>query len=429
MINIQIPNSDKPRVVVVGGGFGGIQLVRKLAGKNFQTVLIDKHNYHTFQPLLYQVATAGLEPDSIAGPLRKQVGANRNFYFRMAWVEEIRVNENKLITSVGEISYDYLVLATGSKTNYFGIKSIEENAFPLKQITDALNLRSHILQNLEKAVITEDEDDLERMMNLVVVGGGPTGVEVAGALAELKRHVLPKDYPELDFSKMEIHLVEALPNLLNGMSDKSAKDALKALRRFAVKTNLEKTVTDFDGKRVTFSDGTEILTGTLIWAAGVKACIPNGIDDNKILNGRIIVDQYNKVDEFDNVFAVGDLAIMQTQKYPKGHPMMAPVAIQQAQLLAKNLNKLITNKKMTPFRYHHPGSMATIGRNRAVADFSKLHFKGIIAWFLWMFVHLVQIIGIRNKLVIFSNWAWNYFTYDRGTRLIIRTFKPKWEKE
>ena len=248
MINIQIPNSDKPRVVVVGGGFGGIQLVRKLAGKNFQTVLIDKHNYHTFQPLLYQVATAGLEPDSIAGPLRKQVGANRNFYFRMAWVEEIRVNENKLITSVGEISYDYLVLATGSKTNYFGIKSIEENAFPLKQITDALNLRSHILQNLEKAVITEDEDDLERMMNLVVVGGGPTGVEVAGALAELKRHVLPKDYPELDFSKMEIHLVEALPNLLNGMSDKSAKDALKALRRFAVKTNLEKTVTDFDGK-------------------------------------------------------------------------------------------------------------------------------------------------------------------------------------
>ncbi len=425
---IPIPPSDLVRVVVIGGGFGGIKLAQKLSDKYFEVVLVDRHNYHTFQPLLYQVATAGLEPDSIAGPLRKQLEGRNNFYFRMAEVEYVDPVLKTIKTDIGVLDYDYLVIATGSKTNFFGNQSIMENAFPLKQIPQALDLRSHILQNFENAVIETNPDDLEKHMNIVIVGGGPTGVEVAGALGELKRNVLPKDYPELDLSRMKITLVEGQDKLLSTMSAKASSKSYDYVSKFDIDIRLECFVTDFDGEVATLSSGETIKTYTVVWAAGVMGNFIEGLGEEAIEHHRILVNKYNQVQGYEDVFAIGDVATMKSSEYPDGHPMQAPAAMQQGILLGKNLTALKNGKPLKPFSYHDKGSMATVGRNKAVVDMpGNTTFGGFLAWLTWMFVHLFQIIGLRNRVVIFSNWVWNYFTYDRGTRLIIRRFTPKFK--
>lgn len=422
---LNIPTSDMPRLVIVGGGFGGVQLAKSLRGKGFQVVMLDRHNYHTFQPLLYQVATAGLEPDSIAGPLRRMMQATKDFYFRLAQVQKIRMEERILETSLGELRYDYLVIATGSRTNYFGQEDAFGKAFPLKQVPQALDLRSHILQSFEQAVISNQLQERQELMNFVIVGGGPTGVEVAGALGELKNHVLPQDYPDLDFRQMNIYLVEGQDRLLAGMSDRSGERALRYLKRFSVNTLMGRTVKSFDGKQVVLSDGTEIPCRTVVWAAGVKGNLIDGLPSEMVDRGRILVDEFNRVKGRERVFAVGDVAKMATEDAPHGHPMLAPVAIQQGNLLAKNLIRELKQRAWKPFSYRDKGSMATIGRHRAVVDINKMRVGGVMGWYIWMFVHLWSIIGFRNKLVVFWNWVWNYFTYDKGTRLIIRPYTPR----
>ena len=427
--SIAIPTSSKKRIVIIGGGFGGIQLARGLKNKGFQVVLLDRHNYHTFQPLLYQVATAGLEPDSIAGPLRKLLQHYKDFYFRMAQVNQIIPGKNMIDTTIGQLEYDYLVIAVGSKTNYFGQEERFDKAFPLKQIPQALDLRSHLLQNFEKAIMTTDKEERQSLKNFVIVGGGPTGVEVAGALGELKMHVLPNDYKELDFEKMNIYLIEGQPRLLSGMSEIASKKSYEFLKRFDVTVKLGTMVKAFDGKFVHLDDGMVIPSQTLVWAAGVTGNIINGLSEEAVVKGRIVVDEFNVVKGYENIFAVGDIALQKNESFPNGYPMLAPVAMQQGKLLAKNLRSLKKGQAMTPFNYIDNGSMATIGRNKAVVDLKGIKFGGLFAWFIWMFVHLMSIIGFRNKLVVFSNWLWNYFTYDRGTRLIIRPFIRNPEKK
>lgn len=423
---IPVPKSENPRIIIIGGGFAGVKLVKKLKNLPVQIVLFDRNNYHTFQPLLYQVATAGLEPDSIADPLRKQLEHVKNFFFRMAEVYEVMPAQNKIVTEIGELDYDYLVIATGSKTNYFGNESIMQNAFPLKQIPQALDLRSHILQNFEAATITEDHEEMNSRMNMVIVGGGPTGVEVAGALGELKINVLPADYPELDFNKMNIVLLEGDSRLLNAMSEKSSARSQQYLKKFDVKVMLNTLVKDYDGKVAHLSNGESIPTHTLIWAAGVQGNAPSGLSPSSVERGRILVDVFSKVKDSENIYAIGDIAAMKSDDYPKGHPMVAPVAIQQGQNLADNLKRIVKGQEPRPFKYNDQGSMATVGRNKAVVDMSGgVKVGGFMAWMIWMFVHLISIIGFRNRLIVFSNWVWNYFTYDRGTRLIIRKFIPK----
>ena len=421
-LHLDIPKTQKKRVVIIGGGFAGIQMAKGLKGHGFQVVLLDRNNYHTFQPLLYQVATAGLEPDSIAGALRQLFKNYPDFYFRMAKVTKIHPEKQKISTLIGDLAFDYLVIANGSKTNYFGNQEMFNLTFPLKQIPQALNLRSQMLQNFEQTVLTRDLHEKDRLTNFVVVGGGPTGVEVSGALGELKKHVLPKDYPDIDFNIMNLHLIDAGPRLLAGMTEKASEKALKYLDAFDVKVKLNTFVKNYDGEQVTLSDGTVIPAKTVIWAAGVKGNIIDGVPENSIEHGRILVDDFNAVKGVENMFALGDIAFMKTEKYPKGQPMLAPVAIQQGKLLARNLARLSKNEAMKPFDFIDKGSMATVGRNKAVVDMPKFTFGGFFAWLVWMFVHLLSIIGFRNRLVVFSNWVWNYFTYDRGTRLIIRTF-------
>lgn len=419
---IKIPSSELPRLVVVGGGFGGLKFLKKIDTKKFQIVLLDRYNYHTFQPLLYQVATAGLEPDSIAGPLRKSFQKSKNLYFRMATVNKIDSERKNITTNIGELGYDHLVLACGSVTNFFGNKEFEDRSFPLKQIPHALDLRSQILQNFERAVLKSEENEVQRLMNYVIVGGGPTGVEVAGALGELKKHVLPKDYPELNLDKMQIYLVEGQDRLLGGMSEYSSKKALSYLKKFDVNIYVGKIVKSFDGAQVTLNDGMSIPSETLVWAAGVKGNAIKGSVFDITPDNRFRVDEYSKLLGFDEVYAIGDVASMSSDQFPKGHPMLAPVAIQQGELLAKNLNRKTTDKWKS-FKYLDKGTMATVGRNKAVTEiFGKFKFGGFLAWLTWMFVHLLLIVEFRNKMIIFGNWIWNYFTYDRGTRLIIRPF-------
>lgn len=420
-LHLEIPTSTKPRIVIIGGGFAGIQLVKSLKNSNFQIVLLDRHNYHTFQPLLYQVATAGLEPDSIAGALRQLFEKHKDFYFRMARVTGIDPDKKLVKTLVGSLKYDLLVIANGSKTNFFGDQEMFDRTFPMKQIPQALDLRSHLLQNFEQTVLSIEDEEKDRLTNFVIVGGGPTGVEVAGALGELKKHVLPKDYPDIDFDIMNLHLVDAGPRLLAGMSEKSSEKATKYLKAFDVNVRLNTMLKSYDGRDVVLSDGTTIRSKTVIWAAGVTGNIVDGLPKESLKGGRIVVDEFNRVSGTQDIFAVGDIAGMYSEEFPKGHPMVAPVAIQQATNLAKN----ITRKKVNDwkkFQYKDKGSMATVGRNKAVVDLPKFHFGGFFAWLVWMFVHLMSIVGFRNRLVILTNWLWNYMTYDRGTRLIIRTF-------
>lgn len=420
-ISMHIPKSDKPRVVVIGGGFGGIQTAKTLSGSgDFQVVLLDRNNYHTFQPLLYQVATAGLEPDSIAGPLRKIFAGHKDFFFRMADVDRIHPEENCITTSLGRLTYDYLVIATGSKTNYYGNEELKKSAFPMKWIPQALDLRSKILQNFEGALLSDSVEELNSLVDVVIVGGGPTGVELAGAMAELRKHVLPKDLPELDFSKMDIYLLEAGPRLLNGMSDKAGNKALKYLQDFGVTVKLNAAVKSYDGYKVKLGDDSEIISQTVIWAAGVMGNIIEGIGGDSVIANRYVVENTLKVKGYENIFAVGDVAGMYTENLKRGHPMVAQVAIQEGRLAAKNIISILKKEPLKGFTYKDKGSMATIGRNRAVVDLPNFKFAGFFAWFVWMFVHLLFLVGFRNKLSVLIGWFWNYLTFDRATRLIIR---------
>ncbi len=421
---LNVPTLDIPRVVIIGGGFAGLKMARNLSSNDIQTVLLDENNYHTFQPLMYQVATAGLEPDSIAYPLRKTLKKKKRTHIRMTKVEHIDFGLQKVYTTIGEIRYDYLVIATGAKTNYFGNKNIEHYSMPMKSLTESLNLRSLILQNFEKALTQNEEEEKDSYMNFMIVGGGPTGVELAGALSELKHHVLPKDYPDLDIRRMQIHLIEAGPKLLGAMSSDASKNAEKYLRDMEVNVWTNTLVRDYDGKTVTTSKEV-FLSKTLIWAAGVTGNIPNGILPEHLEHNRIVVDSLGQVKGLENVFAIGDVSLMKTKAFPAGLPMLASVAQQQGEYLAKSIKKSVRGDKVKPFEYIDKGTMATVGRNRAVVDLGKVRFKGWFAWMTWLLVHLMLLVDFRSRLVVFVNWIWSYINFDRGTRLIVRKYNRK----
>ena len=422
---MNIPSSKNPRIVIIGGGFAGIALAKQLRNKNVQVVLIDKHNYHTFQPLLYQVATGGLEAGSIAYPIRKVIQEYKDFYFRLTQVVEIDNDKKIIITEIGDLAYDYLVIATGSKTNYFGNKEIERNSMAMKTIPQSLNIRSLILENFEQAVLTTDVAEKNSLINFVLVGGGPTGVELAGALAEMKKAILQKDYPDLDIDKMQINLVQSGDRILNTMSEKSSIHAEEFLESLGVKIWKNIRVTNYDGKIITTNSDLTFDTATVIWTAGVQGATIAGLNADSLVERveRIRVNQFNQVKGYENVFAIGDIASMETEKWPQGHPMVAQPALQQGKLLGENIIKLINKKLLKPFVYKDLGSMATIGRNKAVVDLPKYHFSGVFAWFVWMFVHLFSLIGFKNKAVVFLNWVYNYIRFDREGRLIIRPYK------
>lgn len=418
-MTVNVPISNLPRLVIVGGGFAGLTLARNLKNADLQIVLLDKNNYHTFQPLLYQVATAGLEPDSIAYPLRKILRRQKNLIYRMAEVAAVYPDTQEIETSIGRLRYDYLVMATGSRTNYFGNDKLGEKVMPLKSIQDAFNLRNFVLRRFEKALLTNDIDERESLISFVIVGGGPTGVETAGALAELKRHILPIDYPELDLRRMQIHVVEAAPRLLSAMSEPAGEHAETFLKELGVTIWLNAPVKDFDGINVALSNGKSIRSGTVIWTAGVLGSPLAGLAVESLTrNQRVKVDSFNRVRGHENIFVIGDLACMPTESYENGHPMVAQVAMQQGRRLADNLMRIQRGKEMRPFVYKNLGDLATVGRNRAVADFAHFKAQGFLAWVLWIFVHLMNLVGFRNKLVVLINWVWNYITYDRSIRLI-----------
>ncbi len=429
MSAMNIPQSSFPRIIIIGGGFGGIALAKKLSKKEVQVVLLDRHNYHTFQPLLYQVSTGGLEPDSIAYPIRKVLQGYPNFYFRLAEVMQIDPKEKSVVTNIGTIGYDYLVVATGSKTNYFGNKNIQEKGMAMKTIPQSLNLRSLILENFEQALLTDDLHQRDALMNFVIVGGGPTGVELAGALAEIKKGILPKDYPDLDTRRAQINLVQGGDRILPAMSEVASHKAERFLEGLGVNVWKNIRVMDYDGKRVTTNTKTHFDTATLIWAAGVQAVDIPGLDGEELLarGNRLKVNHLHQVEGYEEIFAVGDVAQMETEAFPHGHPMMAQPAIQQGRNLGDNLVRLLEGKPMKPFKYRDKGSMATVGRNKAVVDLPKVKFQGVFAWFVWMFVHLYFLIGFRNRVVVFINWVYNYVRFDREARLIIRPFKKQYQ--
>ncbi|KJS04390.1 MAG: NADH dehydrogenase [Flavobacteriales bacterium BRH_c54] len=421
---ICLPDSSLPRVVVIGGGFAGISLVKKLKNKPVQVVVLDKNNFHQFQPLLYQVATSGIEPDSIVFPLRKLFNGYKNVFFRMAIVNEIQSESNTIVTDIGTVEYDHLVIATGSTTNFFGLQDVQQHSVGMKTIQEALDIRSLILQNFEKAVVTCDEAERNALTNFAIVGGGPAGVETAGAMAEFKKYILPKDYPELDASMMSIYLIEAEDELLNAMSDKSSENALKFLNKLGVDVRLNTSVQSYDGLNIKTDKTVLLQAKTMIWTAGVKGNVPTGINKENIARGnRILVDDYCSIKGYKNIYALGDIAAMVSDHYPSGHPMVAQVAIQQGKQLANNILLQLQGKGRKRFSYKDKGSLATIGKRKAVADIGKLRFGGYIAWLLWSVVHLLSISGFRNKLLVGLNWAWSYFTYDKGNRLIIRKFR------
>ncbi|MBC7408417.1 MAG: NAD(P)/FAD-dependent oxidoreductase [Arcicella sp.] len=424
---LNIPQTNQKRIIIIGAGFGGLQVAQSLAGNDdFQIVLIDKNNYHQFQPLFYQVATAGIEPSAISFPLRLAFHNHPNVHVRVASVTKIISENNTIETNLGEIQYNYLILAIGADTNFFGNKNIEEKALPMKSVGEALGLRNRLLENFEKALVSDNEEDKSGLLNVVVVGGGPTGVEISGTLAEMKKHVLPKDYPELNFDLMQIYIVESGAELLGPMSKNAQVKSKEYLEQLGVNVMLESRVSDFDGQYVVFADGSKIRTNNLVWAAGVKANSIEGINPSIIMRGgRMKVNNYNQVDGYENIFALGDVALMTEEKYPNGHPQVAQPAIQQGKLLAKNLVNLLRGNELKAFKYRDLGSMATVGRNLAVVDLPFWKFQGFFAWLTWMFVHLMAIVGVKNKVLIFINWLWNYVTYDQSLRLIIRAKSPK----
>jgi NADH dehydrogenase len=424
---MNIPRTSYPRIVIIGGGFAGVALAKKLSKQEVQVVLLDKNNYHTFQPLLYQVSTGGLEPDSIAYPIRKILKDFPNFYFRLANVIEIDVEKNKVRTNIGNLKFDYLVVASGSKTNFFGNSDIEKYSMAMKTIPQSLNLRSLILENFEEALLTSDLNERNALMNFVIVGGGPTGVELAGALAEIKKGILPKDYPDLDTRLAQINIIQSSDCILKGMSEKASQKAEDFLEKLGVNIWKNVRVTNYDGKIVTTNTDLTFETATVVWAAGVKGATIKGLNAEEFITrgNRLLVNEFNQVKGFRNIFAIGDIACMVNEEFPYGLPMMAQPAIQQGQQLGDNILKLIEEKPMKPFSYKDKGSMATIGRNKAVVDLKNFKFQGVFAWYVWMFVHLFFLIGFRNRMVVFVNWVYNYIRFDREARLIIRPFKKK----
>ncbi len=417
--------ANKKKVVVVGCGFAGIRLIQELDQNLFDIYVIDKLNNHQFQPLFYQVATAQIDPSSISFPLRNVFKRKRNVHIRIAEVTKIDSNNKQVITSIGNFEYDYLVIGIGCKTNFFGNREIEENSLTLKTTSEAIAIRNHVLMTFER-IISASPEEKERLLNLVIVGAGPTGVELAGAFAEIKNTILPKDYPDIDFKKLNIILIEGSKHTLNNMSDTAKTSSAKYLRAMGVTVITEVLMTNYDGKTAKLDNGKEIKTGTVIWAAGVTGNKIEGLPETSITRGnRIIVDRYNRVNGCDAIYAIGDIAYMETPKYPKGHPQLANVAINQAKCLAKNLKAIQLNNKLTEFEYKDLGSMATIGNHKAVVDLPFIKFEGYFAWLTWMFLHLMLILSVKNKLIIFLNWTWRYFTKDNSLRLILPPFTNK----
>lgn len=414
-----------PKVVIIGGGFAGLRLAKHLNKQKFKVYLLDKNNYHTFQPLLYQVATGGLGSDAIAYPFRKMIGKMRNVSFRMASVEQIDDANNEVITDVGNFKYDHLVIATGAVTNFFGNDTIEHWSMPLKSIPQSLDIRSDLLQEFEKAMAATTIADKQRILNFVIVGAGPTGVELAGAMAEIKKTVLPNDYKEIDPSLMTINLVEASPRVLATMSKNASEGAAKFLQQMGVNVLVNTAVQEFDGFTMKLSNGSTMSTETAIWSAGVKGNIVDGAEKAETVRSRYKVNRHNQVAGYENIFAIGDVAYMETEAYPKGHPQVAQVAMQQATVLSKNLKSITKKTALKNFEYNDKGSMATIGRHKAVVDLPYYKFKGWFAWYIWMFIHLIMLVGFRNRFVVFLNWMWSYFTYQRAIRLIIRPYKKE----
>jgi NADH dehydrogenase len=415
-------NEKLPHIIIVGGGFAGLDLVKGLGKKPYRVTLFDKNNYFTFQPMLYQVAAGGIGPDGIAYPLRKIVSRYPNIRFRMAEVLEVKPKEKELITNIGNFEYDYLVVAIGAQTNFFGNSGFEKNTFQLKSVTDSLRLRSAILLCFEKALCAQSMEQKKRLLTFAIVGGGPTGVETAGSIVEMKKHVLPSDYKELDASLMEVYLIEASPRLLSGMSETSSEAVHKFLVEMGVHVLLKTAVDEYDGTLLTLNTRQVIATETVVWAAGVKAAVLPGLPAGAFgRNGRLLVNETNRVKGFDNIFALGDAALMEGDpKFPNGHAMIGTPAQQQARHLAKNFVLMAKGKPEKPFRYFDPGTMATVGRHKAVMEIFGMKFKGLFAWFGWMFLHLMLLVGFRNRVVVFVHWLWNYISYDRSIRLITK---------
>ena len=406
-----------------------MNLAKSLRNTDVQVVLFDKQNYNGFWPLLYQVATAGLEPDAIAEPFRKMFDGQEEFHYRMVRINKIDPAAKTVTTLIGDLHYDYLVIASGSKSNFFGNEQIAKYSFPLKTIPEALNIRSQFLQCFEQASITREPAERQSLLNFVIAGAGPTGVEMAGSLAEMRKYVLPADYPGLDFSQMNIYVVEGMGKVLPPMSDAAGQKAQQYLEELGVIIKLNTFVENYDGETVTFKGGEQIKTQTLVWGAGVTGALIEGIPAESTERGRVLVDPINRVQGLTDVFAIGDLAFMKLEKYPKGHPGVAQPAIQQGEHLAKNLHRMLRNEPTTPFEYFDKGSLAIVGRSRAVADLpGNIHLSGFIAWVAWLFVHIFYLVGFRSKLIVFSNWMYRLFTYQRGTRLIIRPFIRKDDK-
>ncbi|MBK8787191.1 MAG: NAD(P)/FAD-dependent oxidoreductase [Chitinophagaceae bacterium] len=423
------------KLIIIGGGFGGLRLARKLSNKpGFDITLIDRFNYHQFQPLFYQVATAGLDASNISFPLRKVFHTSKNVRFRMAEVQKLLTSERKVVTDIGDFDYDVLVIATGADTNFFGNQQLIDNAFPMKSTVEALQLRHRLLHNFEDALNVKSELELQRLMNIVIVGAGPTGVELSGAIADMKRFVLPKDYPELDFSTMKIFLLEGTGKTLAAMSEKSSIQSQQYLEKLGVTVLTNALLKNYDGKTVELQNGNTIETAMVIWAAGIKGNVPEGISADLIAKGnRIKVNRHCQVTGFENIFAIGDVAYMEEPAWPNGHPQVAPVAMQMADMIANNLRKLEMKSGLiqwTAFVYNDKGSMATVGRNLAVVDMPKpkLHFGGLLAWMIWMGLHLMLILGVKNRFFVFSNWLYNYFTYDQNLRLIFKEFYREQKK-
>ena len=413
----------KPVLVIIGGGFGGIELVKRLRNSPFDIILIDKNNHHTFQPLLYQVATCGLSAVSITAPFRRIFKGQENFRFRMAEVNGIDPDQKKIRSNIGEICYDYLVIATGSVSNFFNNEELAKNSLSLKNVMDALNIRSLLLREFEMAITRMQSDEKKILLNFVIIGGGSTGIEIAGALAEFKTHIVASDYPELDPGLMNIHLIEAADRILPMMSENSSSKAYRYLTRMGVKVWLNTRVSNYDGLNVTFSDGTILRSSAFIWTAGVKGATIPGIDPGSVINNRYMVNEFNQVKSYDNIFSIGDVAAMISPANPRGHPLLAMPAIQQGKRLAGNLRLQLAGRAMKKFTYTDLGVLATIGRNKAVAELPFGTFSGFFAWFLWMFIHLVRLIGFRNRIIILIEWMFSYFTYEYSFRIITQNGK------